>query len=133
MIDSLLVFPEGAGKFHERLRPLYKTYIARFLVAQYPNSPLKNCLFSDAKQEAFLLRTATETEVAVRKTQVPPFPEELRAKLMAQLKEELMGRRSSVAASALTKSNGGNNTTTIVAPNAAQQFEGALSGRTLPS
>lgn len=123
LIDELLVAPEGAGKFSERLRPLYKSYVVRYLLAQYPNSPLRTTNFMDAKQTAFLLRAATEGEVATRRQQVPPFPEELRSKLLAQLKEEMMGRRS--ASSLVSLSQGPQNPPMSPAP--AANFEGTLS------
>lgn len=124
LIDELLAAPEGGGKFTERLRPLYKQYVVRYLSTQYPASPLKTTNFMDSKQAAFLLRRSTETEVTVRKMQVPPFPEDLRTKLMGQLKEEMMGRRSASSLVSLSQSNGNN---PPPSPSLQVQFEGTLS------
>ena len=94
----------------------------RYLLAQYPNSSLRATNFMDAQQTAFLLRAASESELSTRRQQVPPFPEELRAKLMMQLKEEMLGRRSASSLVSLSQSNQ-NNPPMSPAP---ANFEGTL-------
>jgi len=94
LVEEFLIEDQINKQDDVKAAQLTKAMVGRYLCIMYKDSPLCSVKFVDKERETFCVRRTASEEKEEREKTVPAFPNDVRLKIMAELKEELVGRSS---------------------------------------
>jgi hypothetical protein len=96
LIKEALSLPEApaSARDNPQIAVITRIFVARYLPLLFPASSLNSTGFVNKNRTMYCLKRLGELDRQARMRSIPMFPEDLRQRLLKEVREELLGRKS---------------------------------------